>query len=278
MMACAAFRQLVTAYVDGELVGEERSAFESHFAGCAACQRLLEEEKSVAALLDASHPLPSAPEVLRERIEIVVAGYRPTRRSRFAAMAALLLVGAVAAVVALGSWGRFRSASASDFGALAADTHLRYSRGQIPLEVETERPDEISRFFAGRVPFHLALPDYPVGPGERKFYRLEGGRLISFKKDYAAYVAYRMDDKPVSLLVTASSQVVPKGGEVVRSGGLTFHIEEVSGLQVITWDDKGLTYALASDTSVSGARSCMVCHGSLEERSRIQGFEARPRT
>lgn len=277
MMACATFRQLVTAYVDGELVGEERAAFESHFAGCAACRRLLEEERGVAALLDSSHPL-SAPDALRARIEIVVAGYRPARRSRYVGMAALLLVAAAAAALAVGSWGRFWTAPASELGALAADTHLRYSRGQLPLEVETERPEEISRFFAGRVPFHLALPDYPVGPGEQKFYRLEGGRLVTFRKDYAAYVAYRMDEKPVSLLVTTSSQVVPGGGEVVRSGSLTFHIEEVSGLQVITWDDKGLTYALASDTSVSGARSCMVCHGSLEERSRVQGFGARPRT
>jgi len=278
MMACAAFRQLVTAYVDGELVGEDRAAFESHFAGCAACGRLLEEEHSVASLLDSSHPLPSAPDALRARIEIVVARSRSPRWSRFAVMAAALLVAATALAVAVGSWGRFRSAPASDLGALAADTHLRYSRGQLPLEVETERPEEISRFFAGRVPFQLALPDYPVGPGEQKFYRLQGGRLVAFKKDYAAYVAYRMDEKPLSLLVTASSQVMPNGGEVVRSGSLTFHIEEVSGLQVITWDDKGLTYALASDTSVSGARSCMVCHGSLEERPRVQGFRARPRT
>ncbi len=277
MMACPAFRQLVTAYVDGELVGEERAAFEAHFAGCAACRRLLDEEQGVAALLESSHPLSSAPDALRTRIEIVVAGYRP-RRPRVAAIAAVLLVGAAAAIMALGPWGPFRSAPVSDLAALAADTHLRYSRGQLPLEVSTERPEEISRFFGGRVPFHLALPDYPVGPGEQKFYRLQGGRLVSFKKDYAAYVAYRMDEKPVSLLVTSSSQVVPQGGEVVRSGRLTFHIEEVSGLQVITWDDKGLTYALASDTSVSGARSCMVCHGSVEERARVQGFRARPRT
>ena len=47
MMACAAFRQFVTAYVDGELVGEDREAFESHLAACPACRRLLEEEQSV---------------------------------------------------------------------------------------------------------------------------------------------------------------------------------------------------------------------------------------
>jgi hypothetical protein len=63
----------------------------------------------------------------------------------------------------------------------------------------------------------------------------------------------------------------------VVSGGLTFHIESVAGLKVITWSDKGLTYALASDLSVSGEQSCMVCHGSPEQRRLIEGF-SRPQS
>ena len=278
MMSCAAFRQFVTAYVDDELVGEDRAAFESHLARCPACRALLEDEQTVAGLLRSAHPLPVAPAALRARIEALAT--RPAR-ARFpwlVAVAATLVVAVGAAFLAYGPSRTSRPEPTSELATLAADTHLRYARGQLPLEVETERPEQISRFFSGRVPFRLALPDYPVGPGEQKFYRLEGGRLVSFKKDYAAYVAYRMDDAPLSLLVTSSSQVTPRGGEVVTSGSLTFHLEEVSGLQVITWSDKGLTYALASDTSVSGARSCMVCHGSPEERRRVQGFPKRPRT
>ena len=274
-MACAAFRQFVSAYVDGELVGEDRQAFESHLAACPACRQLLEEEQSVAALLRSAHPPPVAPDALRARIQTLAA--RPGFPLPIAIAASLVLT-SVAAFLAIGSSRGTRSEPASELATLAADTHLRYARGQLPLEVQSERPDQISQFFAGRVPFRLALPDYPVGPGEQKFYRLQGGRLVSFKKDYAAYVAYRMDDEPLSLLVTSSSQVMPSGGEVVASGSLSFHLEEVSGLQIITWSDKGLTYALASDTRVSGARSCMVCHGSPEERRRVQGFPKRPRT
>jgi hypothetical protein len=62
----------------------------------------------------------------------------------------------------------------------------------------------------------------------------------------------------------------------VTSGGLTFFLESVAGLNVITWTDKGLTYALASDLEVSGERSCLVCHGSPEERRKIEGFSSRP--
>ena len=278
MMACAVFRQFVTAYVDGELVGEDRGAFEQHFASCRPCRQLLEDEQAVAGLLQQAKPSSVAPPALRARIEVLAAKPPGTRFPRLVALAATLVLAMVAAFLALGPSGRGRPEATSELASLAADTHLRYARGQLPLEVESERPDQISRFFSGRVPFRLALPDYPVGPGEQKFYRLRGGRLVSFKNDYAAYVAYRMDDAPLSLLVTSSSQVAPSGGEEVASGSLTFHLEQVSGLQVISWSDKGLTYALASDTSVSGARSCMVCHGSPEERRRVQGFPRRPRT
>jgi anti-sigma factor RsiW len=156
------------------------------------------------------------------------------------------------------------------------DTHLRYARGQLPLEVASDRPEAVSGWFEGRVPFHLALPAYPVAPGESKPYRLEGGRLVSFQREYAAYVAYRMDGQPVSLLVTSSDRVRPQGGEVVTSGALRFHVESVAGLNVITWSDKGLTYALASDVAVPGARSCLVCHGSPSERRRLEEFPGAP--
>jgi hypothetical protein len=154
-----------------------------------------------------------------------------------------------------------------------AETNLmRLVSRQLPLEVRSEAPADVSRFFEGRVPFHLTLPDYPVGPGETKPYRLVGGRLVAFDGDYAAYVAYHMDERPISLLVTAAERVRPEGGETLVSGGLTFHIESVAGLKVITWTDKGLTYALASDLAVAGNRSCMVCHGSAEERRKLEGL------
>jgi hypothetical protein len=197
-----------------------------------------------------------------------------------AALAAALFVG----LAATGAWRVTavdgpapvpRPDAADDLAALTADTHLRYARGQLPLEIDSARPDAVSAFFAGRVPFRLALPDYPMGPGESKPYRLLGGRLVAFRNDYAAYVAYRLGDRPISLLVTSAGLAQPSGGDTVDFGPLVFHQRSVQGLNVITWMDKGLTYSLASDLSVSGAQSCAVCHGSPAERRRLEGFPPR---
>jgi hypothetical protein len=71
------------------------------------------------------------------------------------------------------------------------------------------------------VPFNLT-PDYG-GPTERKFYRLEGpphfcGRL-------RRHVAYRMEDRPISLIVTWPRW--PPGGRPTVSFRLVFHQQAV---------------------------------------------------
>jgi anti-sigma factor (TIGR02949 family) len=278
LSGCDAFRRLVSAYLDGELVEEDRVAFEAHVGGCAACQRSLDDEREVVdALQRAARPIPPAPHELRQRVDRMLAeAQRPTGPvSRWGAP--LVVAASILAVALVGAALLQRSSATpprtlNAFAALAADTHLRHARGQLPLEVRTDVPAEVSRFFEGRVPFHFALPDYPVGPGERKPYHLDGGRLVAFDDDYIAYVAYRMEGRPISLLVTTADRVRPEGGSQVVSGGLTFHIESVAGLKVITWSDKGLTYALVSDLAVTGSRSCIVCHGTDAERRKIEGL------
>jgi hypothetical protein len=116
---------------------------------------------------------------------------------------------------------------------------------------------------------------YPVAPGEKKPYQPAGGRLVSFKNDAAAFVAYRMGERRISLLVTSADLVRPAGGEVVSAGNLRFHVESVDGLKVITWTDNGLTYGLASDVDVEAAQSCLVCHGAPHERRKVAPL-ARP--
>jgi anti-sigma factor RsiW len=155
-----------------------------------------------------------------------------------------------------------RQPTLSEFASLGVDTHLQQVRGQLPLEVRSTCPRDVAGWFAGRVPFQLELADTPAGPGEQSAYSLVGGRLVPFHGEHAAYVLYSVDERPVSLLVTSAAAFQPGSGSKVKSGPLTFHVESVGGLRVITWSDRGLTYALMSDVQTDGARSCLVCHGS----------------
>ena len=222
VLACDAARRLISPYLDGELVGEDRTAFQAHVDFCPACRRVLADEEAV---VDAVRRAVVRPQASGRAAR---AGRRrcwPRPRGRLArgwiaAAAAVLLAGRQGAVAralprAAGAARAGGAPTRATWPLLAADTHLRYTRGQLPLEVGSERPEVVSRWFSGRVPFNLTLPDYPVGPGERKPYHLLGGRLVSYRDDYAAYVAYRMDDRPISLLVTSAQLARPRGGETV---------------------------------------------------------------
>jgi anti-sigma factor RsiW len=279
-MDCDSLDLLVSAYVDGELIGEEREAFEAHLRQCRRCRGAVDEVEALLALMQEAGPLHRASPALREAASRVLSppSSPPARRWPWVMAAGLLLA------VAASAWrewpGRRQAegarAESSEFASLGADTHLRHVRGQLPLEVHSERAGEVAGWFAGRVPFNLTLPDYPVGSGERKPYELVGGRLVGFHGDYAAYVVYRMEDRPISLLVASAAAVLPRGGTTVTSGVLTFHLETVAGLKVISWTHRGLTYALVSDLPEDGARSCLVCHGTDPGGRRIDRLRRQP--
>jgi len=159
-----------------------------------------------------------------------------------------------------------------NFARMAVDTHLRHLRGQLPLEITSDSPQEISTWFAGKVPFRVELPNYQESSGQEKLYQIEGARLVGFRNDYAAYVAYQMRKRPISLVITSASAAVPRGGERIVSKGITFHYDSIDGLKVITWTDRGLTYALVSDLEERGQRSCIVCHQGTRDRDFIENL------
>ena len=103
-----------------------------------------------------------------------------------------------------------------------------------------------------------------------------GARLVQYRDDDVAYLSYRMDGRPISLLIGSSARIVPAGGDVYRAGGLSFHTTSHNGLKMITWIHKGLSYALVSDLAAAGAESCVICHGGADERHKFEPLRAKP--
>jgi anti-sigma factor RsiW len=158
----------------------------------------------------------------------------------------------------------------SPFALMAAESHLRHIRGQLPLEIESSNPQQISEWFTNKVGFNVKLPSYQESSGQEILYALEGARLVSFQNDYAAYVSYHMKDRLISLVITSELLAHPSGGEEIASRGLRFHYNAIDGLKVITWSDRGLTYALVSDLEERGQQSCFVCHQGTKDQDFIE--------
>lgn len=271
MKNCEDICRRLNLYLDNELQGDERAAIEAHLLECATCAALFERELTFINAIRESGPPHSASPELRARVQATLTGSQVASGSGLTwglAIAAALLVLILPLVVWRGV-SRTDPPEPSSFALMAADTHLRRTRGQLPLEVETGMPQRISDWFANKVNFSVKLPNYQESSGQEKLYTLEGARLVGYKEDYAAYVAYRMKAQPISLVITSDSVARPSGGEEIVARGLTFHYNAIHGLKVITWSDRGLTYALVSDLEERGQQSCIVCHQGTKDQDLI---------
>jgi len=266
----------IPLYLDNELLDDERLMVETHVKSCFDCRVALDEERELVLAIRNARPNLKTPEPLREKITQLVQNSSSRRALRcpppMLAACALLLV-AVPLVFWLTARKNLRE-ERSTFVTVAVDNHVRYLKGQLPLEVFSDSPEKISAWFAGKLEFNLRLPDYPQEAAETKPYDVEGGRLVGFKEDYAAYIVYRLNGHPISLVVTSNSMAQPWGGEEIPWEGLRFHFQSVSGWKVLTWSHNGLTYALVSNLEERGQSSCIVCH--QDERA-FRGLQSFPK-
>jgi anti-sigma factor RsiW len=280
----------MTLYLDDELQGSERADFEKHLADCDNCRLRLQGERQLLEMIRQAPRMHVASAEFRTRIEKLLSRSQQTGPSYqrqkaitapgpygFRSVAAAAAV--VALLVAIGAWiilreqKRVFSSGPSEFARMAAETHLRHMRGQLPLEIATEAPQQISSWFNDKLPFSVKLPNYQEASRQEKLYKLEGARLVGYKNDYAAYVAYQMRQRPISLVITSNSVARPSGGQEINAKGLTFHYDSINGFKVITWSDRGLTYALVSDLEERGQQSCIVCHHGTSDQEIIQSLK-----
>lgn len=298
MKKCDGIRTRTAFYLDDELRNGELAGFEEHLKSCKACADLVANERRFLEIVRQSRPLYAAPPELRASAEETLA-VMPAPHSAPAELRrrvqnsisrathgtlhlntrrrAVVLAVAITVVILAGLWVATKrepkASPPSEFALMAVDTHVRHLRGQLPFEIASGSPEAISSWFAGKVSFSVKLPTYQESSGQNKLYRLEGARLVGFKNDYAAYVAYQMSTRPISLVVTSDTVATPSGGEGIVSNGLTFHYDSIDGLKVISWSDKGLTYALVSDLEERGQESCVVCHAGTKDRDFIEGLK-----
>jgi mycothiol system anti-sigma-R factor len=288
MNACEEHNVLL--YLDNELRGQELENFRAHLSDCVACRERLEEEQEFSDLLRRSRPLYTAPDELRARViaaqHVSVSGQTPDRlhrrvlrlmkqplwNTKFAvypwrALAAIALVFVLGMMFIPAVVSNARAATYID---TALTTHRSYLDGKLPLEIESDSPEAVTAWFAGKVPFDFRLPTSQSSPNGQPVYRLVGARLVNYKGSYAALITYAMKDEHISLLVASNKSATASGGEEIRSGALTFHYHTKAGFNVITWSTHDLTYAQVSSLNTSAHQSCLVCHQNMADSHKFR--------
>jgi mycothiol system anti-sigma-R factor len=291
MKGCDDYSATIQIYLDWELSGQDFDDFPAHLEQCEACRAELEAEERLSSLLHRSRPLYSAPDALRARVMqaaesfISTTAHRPGHGRRriatasawplqaagrgahkWVALVAILLLVAAGLLLLPGIMRRSR---ANNYIDAAVAAHRSFLNGGLPLEVRSDLPSVVTAWFAGKVPFTFRVPSSAEESEHQQLYRLTGGRLVNYKSEYAALIAYQMNRQKISLLVSSSKSAAAEGGEDVLSGGIHFHYHEQASFTVITWSNLGLTYALVSSLPGSGRQSCLVCHQNMADGRRF---------
>src|SRR5262245_13137594 len=229
MNRCEEIRGRLILYLDGEFENDEIARLEEHLAGCQSCREIVDAERRFLDEIRQAAPLHTAPPALRGRVMKVI-GESPalppaSRRLRWRIRRTLhtagtaqfpilnpWVVSTAAAITILTLpvlvWWLARSPkdsahAPSSFATMAAETHIRHIDGRLPLEIVSDSPQHISDWFANKVRFGVKLPNYQEVSGQNKLYELQGARLVAYRDDYAAYVAYQMRTRPISLVITS---------------------------------------------------------------------------
>lgn len=297
MNPCDEYVVKTLRFLDNDLTGQELEDFRSHLQSCADCQAHLETEKALSETLHRSRPLYSAPATLRDRVAAAViqetaAKYLPdalnkrasralsTRLSGFLKRLAIWRI-LVPVAVAIGLCLTLvpnieRNVRAASYVETAVDVHRKFLDGNLPPGLQSNSPQAVTAWFAGKVPFNFRLPVAESIPGNKPIYQLTGATLVSYKGNPAALVTYEAPKDKISLLVVSSQSALVAGGDQVGFGRLTFHFRTESGLRVITWSNHGLSYALVSSVLGPTRSSCLVCHQNMADREDFKAQQPLP--
>lgn len=263
-MTCLRTRQMLDAWLDGELDAGTSVALAQHAAGCAECGALRNTREDLRGALRAA-PRHAAPLSLRRAVG---AGFEAARRpvpQRFvpqwlvpqwlvsraprmlAWWQALLLAGATGALAVLGTAfvlvGPGREEAATSLREQMVARHVAALASNHLIDVASSDRHVVKPWFQGKVDFAPQVRDLSA-----QGFALEGARLDQVGGRTAVAVVYRIREHPINLFVWRRADGRADG----RDAALDLAI--VRGFSVAAWSAGGLDYAAVSDADAGELR------------------------
>ena len=236
-MNCARLRQVLDAWIDGELDHATGAEAGSHLESCPACASLKRERDELRARVRRGAPYHRAPAALQSSLRRRLAGAvdkrNVQRRPSWPQAAALACAAAIVSALA-GYWlgrpapeGTLREhVVASHVAALGNAAHL--------TEVVSADRHTVKPWFQGKVDFAPTVRDLSA-----QGFVLLGGRLDHVADRQAAAIVYRVRNHVINLFIWRA-----------RTGEEPFAVSAVRGFNLATWSEAGLGYAAVSDVDV----------------------------
>lgn len=174
-MTCEQFDARLPEYMEGELTGDERDAFERHAASCAHCRPILDDLKAIVASAGALGPIEPARDLwngIESRIDTRVVPLGARRSTPFVRMlaAAVVLIAVTAGVTwQLATRGsRTGQPAAAPQGVASASSDQGSPTGSGPLIVTTPPKVAVNDATPSAAPDGGAITAAPAATAQRR--------------------------------------------------------------------------------------------------------------
>lgn len=255
-------------YLDGELGAQESLRIQEHLDLCPSCCEIFVAERWIHAVPEPTVAPVPAPDSLRRQIVSAMSEQTGGRR-RWLPSVKLVAVPGVLGVIAVIAWllALPPSQQAPELLRLAVVEHEHYTRSPEDLRITGHDTATVAAQLERDLPFRLGLP-----PGTVEGVTLSGGAVLTMDHTKVALLMYRVNETPVSLLLTTPQEIVAPVQEIVTFKNIVFHSGSLDGHHTLQWSDRRFTYVLVSDDQHATHQACVICHNSPQGRNTIAGF------
>jgi anti-sigma factor RsiW len=241
-MRCERARELVGAYVDEELSGDDRTSVAAHIESCATCRELMADIESVRRAIAAVGREP-APKALTSRIRndlAIAAEEQEGKRKRpvlwyiprsVVRQAAALAATCLLAVLATW-WVMTSNGQADQLQQEILAAHMRSLLQDSPIQVASSDSHTVKPWFAGRVDFAPEVKDLTA-----EGFPLLGGRLDYIHQRRVGALVYRRRLHVVNVFMWAA----PSAKDVSP------RLSAKNGYNLLSWRKGSVTYWAISD-------------------------------
>ena len=244
-MSCRETKDLLNAYVDGELDSASSLGVEKHIKGCESCFTDVENMRALTSAIHNGALRFNAPKTLKRNVAAAIRKVNPQTRSAFfswrwvTAFASIVLI--VAATWTI-STQRAASREQAQFVSEIISSHVRSLMANHITDVASSDSHTVKPWFSGKLDYSPPATDLT----DRGF-RLVGGRLDYIDGRPVAAVVYQRSQHFINLFVWPSSSGPAADGE----GELTRQ-----GYNVIHWSKSGMNYWLISELNLAELNDC----------------------
>ncbi len=257
-MDCTEIRELITAFVDGELTPEEEALVGDHIRKCPRCQDVYGSEKRIKDYLLSMRKEVTTPSYLRQRVVESLGRkedfnlplwvklklkIRPSLIQTAALLVFFLLI-----VFSIAYYLGVRGEGEETIATETLKTHRRLMKGDLKVDFTTSNAEELKGFFekTGSIPFNFTVQDMGAFG-----FRLRGGFIENVLGKRTAVVVYENKGHVISCyMLKASERDFPRSvflKTTDRNRGMDFHLVRYEDYNLVIWKDKDIICVMISE-------------------------------